>query len=120
MASTGARQRARREAFLSELATGRSVGGSAAAAGLSRATVYRWRERLAGFARRWDAAVDAGVDTLEAEASRRAVDDTARPASRKGRQAGDVADYSDRLLMFLLQARRPQVYRPARAQRPRA
>jgi hypothetical protein len=33
-------------------------------------------------------------------------------------QVGEVRQYSDRLLMFLLQAKRPEVYRPVRVARP--
>jgi hypothetical protein len=120
MASIGSRALKRREAFLSALETSVSVGAAAASCGVSRAGAYRWRERSAQFARQWDDAVAGGADLPEDEARRRALEGTARPVFYKGVQVGDVRHYSDRLLMVLLQARRPQVYRPQPAARPRA
>ena len=63
------------------------------AAGISRTQAYRERQRNARFAADWaDAETDA-TETLEAEARRRAL------------------TTSDTLLIFLLKARRPDVYR---------
>ena len=62
------------------------------AAGVPRRTAYNWRERWATFRDEWDEAEEDAVDKLDAEAWKRAI---------KG---------SDRLLMFLLQAHRRDVY----------
>ena len=105
----GAREQ--RAVFLSALEAGLSVSGAAASCGVSRATVYRWRDRSQRFTDQWHDAVQDGTDTLEDEALRRATMGTVRPVFWKGAQVGEVRQYNDRLLMFLLQARRPEVYR---------
>ena len=80
-------------------------------AGVSRATVYRHRNRSARFARRWDDAVEDTVDVLEAEARRRAVSGVDRPVYYRGAVVGSAREYSDNLLMFLLKTLRPEKYR---------
>ena len=78
--------------FLDKLRESGNVRLSCEAADVNRRTVYRWREKWATFADEWQEALDDALDLLEAEAWRRA---------RKT---------SDRLLMFLLQAHRRDVY----------
>jgi hypothetical protein len=41
---------------------------------------------------------------------RRAVEGVKRPVYRRGVLVGEITEYSDKLLMFLLKRRRPQVY----------
>src|SRR5204862_72622 len=72
--------------------TGGMVTTAAQVAGISRQAAYDLRKRDPRFAEKWDDAVAAAVDQLEAVAYRRAMDS------------------SDKLLMFLLRARRPEVY----------
>ena len=48
---------------------------------------------------------------LEAEALRRALKGTEKPVYQNGKQVGAIREYSDLLLIFLLKARRPTVYR---------
>jgi len=62
-------------------------------AGVSRATAYRARQRSPKFAQEWHDAWESGTDLLEDTAFERAL-------------AG-----SDTLLIFLLKARRPEVFR---------
>jgi len=62
-------------------------------AGISRTQAYRERAHSAAFAADWAAAEEDATDMLEAEARRRAMNS------------------SDGLLMFLLRARRPSMYR---------
>lgn len=81
------------QTFLELFATSGNVMLSAKGAGVNRQTPYQLRGRDEAFARAWEEADEAATQTLEAEAWRRA---------RGG---------SDRLLLFLLQARRPQTYR---------
>jgi hypothetical protein len=63
------------------------------AAGISRTQAYRERQRNPRFAQAWDQAEEDSTEALEAEARRRAM------------------SVSDTLLIFLLKARRPAVYR---------
>jgi hypothetical protein len=81
------------DAFIEALAEGETVTAACRVADLGRRTVYDERGRNEDFARAWEDAIEAGTDSLEAEARRRALDG------------------SDRLLEFLLKARRPDVYR---------
>jgi hypothetical protein len=86
--STKARQR-----FLDVLASGVTASAAASAAGIGRQTAYDLRNSDEEFAAGWEDALEAGTQLLEDEARRRAL------------------DRSDTLLIFLLKARRPHVYR---------
>jgi hypothetical protein len=81
--------------FLDALRDTGAVRYACEAAGVGRSTVYRERQRDETFAVAWSEALDDACDELEAEARRRA---------REG---------SDGLLMFLLKAHRPALYRDA-------
>lgn len=81
------------QTFLDLFATSGNVMLSARGAGVNRQTPYQLKGRDEAFATAWAEADEAATQSLEAEAWKRA---------RGG---------SDRLLLFLLQARRPQTYR---------
>lgn len=85
-----------KEPFLVALRNCGNVRASAQAAKVSRATVYEAREAEPLFAALWDEAREEAVELLEAVCRRRAI---------KG---------SDILMMFLLKAARPDVYREQR------
>ena len=99
------------ERFLEALSETASVCESLRRAGVPRASVYRRRARDRKFAADWEEALSVGLDLLRDEALRRAVDGVERPVFHGGAQIGRVRDTSDRLLMFLLQAHRPEIYR---------
>jgi transposase-like protein len=86
----------RKRRFLEALREGATVAAAARAAGVSRMTAYRERARNPDFAAAWDDAIEDGTDELEEEVPRRALDG------------------NDRLLMFPLEARRPEKYRDRR------
>lgn len=121
-------------AFLAALATTGNISAAARAAGIDRATAHRAHAAEPAFAARWAEALDEAADALELEARRRAhdglrrlkfhagallmapvLDATGRPVLGKGGQAELVPyvehEYSDLLLIFLLRACRPEVYR---------
>src|SRR5438046_2635871 len=83
----------KRRKFLEHVADGLSIVKAAAAANVSRQTVYNWRRDDPEFARDWDDAYEAGTDLLEDKAQDRALDG------------------SDLMTIFLLKGRRPQRYR---------
>jgi hypothetical protein len=97
----------RRKVFLAGLERGLSVTGAAAAAGIPRSLVYKWRG-YGDFAAAWDMAEAAGADLLEDEALRRVMEGVEKPVFWRGEQVGTVRTYNDRLLMLLLQRRKPE------------
>jgi len=100
-----------KEIVLAMLAKGATYAAAAAAVGAHRRTIIKWPDRDEEFAERWSDAVEEGVDRLEEEAIRRAVDGVDRPVFFQGRIVGYTKEYSDTLLKFLLEAKRPAVYR---------
>ena len=79
-------------AFLQALEDTHLVCEAARKAGIGRRTAYDRRQRDAAFAEAWDDVIEHSTEILEQIAVRRA------------------AESSDQLLMFLLRARRPEVY----------
>ncbi|HZV13472.1 MAG TPA: hypothetical protein VFA55_09680 [Candidatus Kapabacteria bacterium] len=80
--------------FIETLEETGNVGSACAAAGVSRATAYKARERYNKFAHEWNDAIDIATSALEDIANERARRDNG-------------------MLKFLLQARRPAVYKPS-------
>jgi hypothetical protein len=80
--------------FLKTLAATANVRASAEAAGVDRRTCYYRRQQVDAFRDAWDEALEDACDLLELKARERA-----------------LAGLSDNLLMFLLKAHRPRVYR---------
>lgn len=79
--------------FLAALAQSANVRLACKAAGVSREMAYRLRRQNKAFAAAWQTAMAEAVDILDAEARRRAL------------------SVSDTLLIFLLKAHRPEMYR---------
>lgn len=79
---------------------------------MARSTVYNWRQASSEFAARFSEAMDEAIDSLEAEAWRRGRDGVSRPVFYQGEVCGHIQEYSDRLLVLLLQAHRPERFRP--------
>jgi hypothetical protein len=97
--------------FFALLSSGKTVQGALRATGYKRQRVYEWRTADEGFRRRWAEAIDQAVELMEAEADRRALEGVPKPIMYQGEQVGEVRGYSDVLLMFLLKALKPSVYR---------
>jgi hypothetical protein len=100
-----------KEIVLAMLANGATYAAAAAAIGAHRRTIIKWPESDEEFAERWRDAIEEGIDRLEQEAIRRARDGVKRPVFYMGQVVGYVQEYSDSLLRFLLEAKRPAVYR---------
>lgn len=79
--------------FLDKLREGANVQQACMAAGVPRRTVYNWRDKWATFRQEWEDALEDACDGLEDVAWQRA-----------------LRDRSDRMIMFLLKAHRPQKY----------
>lgn len=83
------------ERLLRQLALGKSVSAACKLEGIGRTAYYEWRKQDPAFAEAADEAIEQGTDRLEDEAMRRAL-------NRKSP--------SDTLLIFLLKARRREIY----------
>ncbi len=118
MSRTDDRMNRSTRVFLDTLAKCGNISMSAKAADLSRPGLYARRERDEQFAREWDEAMDKAIDTLEAEAWRRARDGVPEfITTGKGLVMDEYGNpvtqnrYSDTLLITLLKAHRPECYR---------
>jgi hypothetical protein len=77
---------------------------------VARQTVYDAR-RDEAFAAAWDEIENKTTDAMEREAYRRGVEGVVEPVVSAGRHVTNVRKYSDTLLIFMLKARKPGVYR---------
>ena len=100
-----------RQAFLEALAETASVSRAAELSGIGRARWYACRRRDPAFAAAWDEALDQGTDALEDEAVRRALEGVDKPVFRGNEIVGHLREYSDRLLVLMLKARRPEKFK---------
>lgn len=121
-------------AFLAALSLTANIHAACVHAKISRSVVYERRDSDDAFAQAMREALDDATDDLELEARRRAHDGVRKPVIYKGELMGrwvgptgeavadgkvegakfiplTVLEYSDSLLMFLLKAHRPAVYR---------
>jgi hypothetical protein len=100
-----------RQRFLKTFAETGTVVAACKAARIDRSTAYRDRSKNPRFAAQWAEAEEAGTELLEGEAHRRAYKGFMKPVFQNGKQVGAIRQYSDLLLIMLLRARRPNVYR---------
>lgn len=107
---------ARRRKFLCKLSSTANVARAAREAGISASALYAYRARTPAFAQAWDAAINAAMDELEEALIDRAKHGVERPVYFGGKQVGTVRNYSDALGMFLLKAKRPDVYNRLKAE----
>ncbi len=111
MANRTSRTPEKDAAFLDTLRDGASVSASCLAAAYGRASVYEWREADEAFKAAWDDAADEGTDRMEDEAYRRAVRGTTKPVFQGGKRVGEVQEFSDTLMIFMLKGRRPEKFK---------
>lgn len=101
----------KRRVFIEALGISANVTQSCRVAKLDRNTAYDWRGNDAEFSLAWDRAVELGTDALEDEAVRRGMKGFKKPVFQGGKLIGHVTEHSDTLLIFMLKARRPMVFR---------
>lgn len=106
----------KRAAFLRYLVETASITESCKKAKLNRATAYTWRDADPEFERQWDENLIKGCDVLEDEAVRRGRDGYLRPVYQGGKKVGTERRYSDTLLMFMLNGRRPEKFQRSRVE----
>ena len=109
---------AKKQAFLKAYAKLGNITAAARLAGIERKTHNKWLAKDPAYAEAFAEAEEQAVEAMEQEAWRRAVKGTRRPLSYKGQPTRDehgrlnvIREYSDVLLIFLLKARRPAIYR---------
>lgn len=108
--------RERRNKFLDALRQTGNVTAACEAAYVDRRTAYREKKSNAEFSRAWDEALEIAIEGMELEARRRAVEGRDEPvfgriAKDRDGVVGHIRKYSDVLLIFLLKAHKPAIYR---------
>lgn len=116
LARNSFRQSARaKRAFLESYAQWANVSYAAAAANVNRSNIYYWQEHDSEFEKAFKVAEQAATERLEREAWRRGVEGSPykRTSYWHGEPVGtdEKIEYSDQLLMLLLRARKPDLYR---------
>jgi hypothetical protein len=99
-----------RSQFLAALAENANVKASAAAAGKAANAAYGLRKREPAFAQAWEDAIEQALDLLEALIIARAGEGVEKDYFYQGETHGKFREYSDQLAMFLLRARRSEIY----------
>jgi len=97
-------------AFLGAYAKSGLVGLAAEAADVDRGLHARWLKSSAAYRAAFEPAHERAIETMEAEARRRAVEGVQETVYYEGMKCGTRQRYSDNLLMFLLKAARPERY----------
>ena len=97
--------------FFENLSKSPNITKAAKAAGYTRQRVYQIRDEDPDFAKLWDDALAQSLDTAEGELYRRAVRGVVKPVYQGGVEVGKIREYSDTLMIFLLKAHKPEVYR---------
>ena len=101
----------KQRAFLAAYIEIGNITGAAKMAHISRTNHYEWFKENEDYNEAFTQAEEAAADRLEEEAWRRAVEGTVKPVFYKGQQVGGIREYSDTLLIFLLNGMRPEKYK---------
>ncbi|GMW00524.1 MAG: hypothetical protein AMXMBFR84_16610 [Candidatus Hydrogenedentota bacterium] len=107
----------KREVFLVHIQSGATIEMAAKAVGISRQAAYDLKRKCERFSQDWDEAYEVGTEAMEAEAYRRAVHGVKKPIWRGKKIVDYYTKYSDSLLIFLLKARKPSMYRESYKQK---
>jgi len=101
----------KQRAFLVAYIETGNITKAARMAHMSRTNHYEWLKESEDYKEAFAQAEEAVADRLEEEAWRRAVEGTVKPVFYKGQQVGGIREYSDTLLIFLLNGMRPEKYK---------
>lgn len=105
----------RRRKFLWLLEEGAMISKAAEAVGVSRQAIHKARKRDAEFDKAITEALGASVSVLEDEATRRALHGIDKPITYQGEITATFKEYSDTLLLRLLETRAPDRWKPRSA-----
>lgn len=101
----------RQQAFLAAFVERGTVLAASQVAGIHRDTHYEWLRTDPDYAAAFQMAEEDAVQVLETEIRRRATVGVEEPVFHQGKIVGHIRKYSDTLAIFILKARRPEVYR---------
>jgi hypothetical protein len=101
----------RRAAFLAAYRETASLRAAAEAVGVEEARHHQWLQHDAAYREAFASVQNEVVDNLQDQALERAVAGWVEPVFYRGRQCGTIRHYSDRLLMLMLKASKPEKYR---------
>lgn len=110
-ASGANRRRDWQPAFLAAFRETALVTEACKVAHVARTTVYEERQRNEEFAVAWSEIELETTEAMEREAYRRGVEGVTKPVFQGKEHVGDVQEFSDTLLIFMLKARKPETYR---------
>lgn len=102
--------REKKARFIETLRRTGNVSAAAKEIGVPPARIYAKRQRDQSFKEDWDAAIEGALDDLEEEVRRRALEGIEKPVYYAGKKCGSITSFNDTLAMFLLKAKRPQVF----------
>lgn len=102
----------RQRAFIGALADTGAVSLAAKAVNMSPEGAYYLRRQpgAEAFREAWEAALDRGAELVDGNALERSIHGVAVPIFHDGRQVGERRVYDERLTMFLLRHRKPEIY----------
>jgi|SRR5262245_4716617 len=100
-----------KRAFLDAFAQAGTCIGAAKLSGVDDRLHYAWLAKSEQYRKDFEIAKDRAAQVLEAEARRRACDGYDDPIYFQGVQVGHVRRYSDLLMIFLLKAAKPDIFR---------
>ena len=104
-----------KHAFLESYAQWANISYACQVANVARRDIYDWQERDPVFSAAFHIASEQATERLEREAWRRATEGTPykRTSYWHGEPVGtdEKIEYSDQLMMLLLRARKPDIYR---------
>jgi len=101
----------RQRLFLDAYETYGTITAAGKEADVARSEHYRWLKEDPAYAAAFREAEEAAIELLETEARRRALAGEEHPIFYRGAEISKRRVMSDPLLMFLLRAKRPEVYR---------
>jgi hypothetical protein len=111
------RESVKQAQFLATYRTCGNIRKTAELTKIERRTHYKWMDNDPSYKERFMEAHEDAIESLEAEALRRAVDGVEKPVFGSGGQGvgtvkvGSIREYSDTLLIFLLKGAKPEKYR---------
>jgi len=97
--------------FLIELMRTASAKKACETLRIDRSTPYRWEREDPAFKEAWDESRMVVACMWEEEAARRAYEGTLKPVFYMGAECGHIREYSDTLMMFLLNGAMPEKYK---------